>query len=136
MKFKKTLFAAGAVAIGFAVFFAMNVKKSPPVMPARTLALIVAPEAEANFLTTVRAFATSHQMGLVDQPDTPGAIVILLQAKDEHINITRYGGPNTPVSASFYRTGGWFGTSKAQIDKDADSFIDSVTHTPGVTLAH
>ena len=135
MRFKKTLIAAGVIAFGLIIFVINNNKKSPTVMPARTVTLNVLPEAEAEFIKSVRTFATARQMGLVDQPDTPGAIVILLQAKDEHINITRYGGPTKPVSANFYRTGGIFGTSKTVLNKDAEAFITTVTSTPGVTLA-
>lgn len=134
MKFKKTLFAAAAIAFGLFVFVTMNNKKSPVVMPNQTVTFSVAPEAEAGFIAAVRNYATARQMGFVDQPDTPGAIIILLQAKDEHINVTRYGGAGKPVSASFYRTGGWFGTNKATLSKDAREFTDMVTQIPGVSL--
>ena len=134
MKFKKTLFALGAIAFGLLVFVIMNDKRSPTIMPVRTVTLTVAPDAETAFVESVRTYATARQMGLVDQPDTPGSIVILLRAEDEHINVTRYGGPGQPVSAGFYRTGGWFGTSKAQLNRDADEFVDVVTRTPGVAV--
>ncbi|MBW8880961.1 MAG: hypothetical protein JF615_05880, partial [Asticcacaulis sp.] len=106
MRFKKTLLAIGAIGFGLLVFVAFNSKKSPPVMPARTVHLAVASESEAAFVEAVRTYATVKQMGFVDRPDSPGAIVILLQAKDEHINVTRYDA-KMPVSAGFYRTGGW-----------------------------